>query len=68
MRYIKAGTVFRSIANSLRRRGLNVDEMSDYMRRDIGLIDGGPACGAGSAEFDGRSRRLDLLALTRVAS
>jgi hypothetical protein len=68
MRSIKAGKVFRSIANAMRRRGLNVDEMSDYMRRDLGLIDGRPACGSGFAEGDGRSRRLDLLVLTREAS
>lgn len=68
MRSIKAGKVFRSIANSMQRKGLNVDEMSDYMRRDIGLIDGRPACGLGFAESDGRSRRLDLLILTRAAS
>ena len=64
MRYFHAGTALRSFANAMRRKRLNVDEMSDYMRRDLGLIDGRPTSGSGFAENDGRSRRLDFLAMT----
>ena len=64
MRYFHAGNVLRSFANVMRRRRLNLDEMSDYMRRDLGLIDGRPTSGPGFAENDGRSRRLDFLAMT----
>ncbi len=46
MRYFHAGKALRSFANAMRRKRLNVDEMSDYMRRDLGLIDGQPACDA----------------------
>ena len=45
MRYFHAGNVLRSFANAMRRRRLNLDEMSDYMRRDLGLIDGRPTSG-----------------------
>ena len=54
--------------NGFRRRRLNVDDLSDYMRRDLGLIDGRPAACGDFAENDGRSRRLDLMTLTPYAS
>ena len=55
----------RSFANAMHRKRLNLDEMSDYMRRDLGLIDGRPpVCGEGFAETDARSRSFDRLALT----
>jgi hypothetical protein len=69
MRYIQAGKTIRSIANALHRKQLNADEMSDYMRRDIGLIDGrSTLCGDGFAESDARSRSFARLALTPFAS
>ena len=69
MRNIQAGKAIRAIANALHRRRFNVDEMSDYMRRDIGLIDGRPVlCGDGFADADARSRSFDRLALTPCAS
>jgi hypothetical protein len=53
----------------LHRRQFNVDEMSDYMRRDIGLVDGRPVlCGDGFADTGSRSRSFDRLALTPCAS
>ena len=64
MRYFHARKALRSFANAMRRKRLNLDEMSDYMRRDLGLIDGRPLCGSGFAESDGRSRHLDRLAMT----
>ena len=63
MRYFHAGKALRSLAKATRRKRLNLDEMSDHMRRDLGLIDGRPNSGQGFAESDGRSRRLDLLAM-----
>ena len=69
MRYLRAGKTIRSIANVLHRKRFHLDEMSDYMRRDIGLIDGGPIAGGGGlAEADARLRHLDLLTLTPRAS
>jgi hypothetical protein len=69
MRYVQAGKAIRLIGNALRRRQFNVDEMSDYMRRDIGLIDGRPSlCGDGFAETDDRSRSFDRLALMPCAA
>jgi hypothetical protein len=62
MRYLRAGNAIRTIANVLHRKRFHLDEMSDYMRRDIGLADGG------LAEADARLRRLDLLTLTPRAS
>lgn len=62
MRYLRAGKTIRSIANVLHRKRFQFDEMSDYMRRDIGLADGG------LAEADARLRHLDLLTLTPRAS
>jgi len=62
MRY-HAGKAIRS-SSAMRSKRLNVDEMSDYLRRDLGLIDGRSMCGSGFAQSDGRSRRLDLLAMT----
>lgn len=62
-----ARTAFAAF-NGFRSKQLNVDELSDYMRRDLGLIDGRPAASADFAENDGRSRRLDLLTLTPYAS
>jgi hypothetical protein len=69
MRYIQAGKAIRSIAKALHRRQFNVDEMSDYMRRDIGLVEGRPTlCGDGFADTGSRSRSFDRLALTPCAS
>ena len=69
MRYASAPKPLRSIANALRSRRSNLDDMSDYMRRDIGLIDGRPAlCRGGFAEADARSRSFDRLAMTPYAS
>ena len=68
MRYLHAGKTVRSFANTLRGRRVNVDEMSHYMQRDIGLVDGRPAGYADFIESDSRSRRLDLLTLTPYAS
>jgi len=64
MRYFHAGKAIRSFTSAMRSKRLNVDEMSDYLRRDLGLIDGRSMCGSGFAQSDGRSRRLDLLAMT----
>jgi hypothetical protein len=48
---------------------LRLDDISDYMRRDIGIVDGRPTiCGNGFAETDARSRGFDRLAQTRFAS
>jgi hypothetical protein len=68
MRYLHAGKTIRFLANALRSKQVNVDEMSDYMQRDIGLVDGRPAVYGDFAENDSRSRRLDLLTLTPYAS
>ena len=72
MRYVPsvrtlARTAFTAL-NGFRSRQLNVDELSEYMRRDLGLIDGRPAASGDFAASDGRSRRLDLLTLTPYAS
>ena len=64
MRYFHAGKAIRSFTSAMRSKRLNVDDMSDYLRRDLGLIDGRSMCGSGFAHSDGRSRRLDLLAIT----
>lgn len=68
MRYLHAGKTIRSFANALRSKRVNVEEMSGYMQRDIGLVDGRPPAYGDFAEIDGRSRRLDLLTLTPYAS
>lgn len=68
MRYLHAAKAIRSIAKTLRGKRLNVDDLSDYMRRDLGILDGRSRHEAGFAESDGRSRRLDLLTLTPFAS
>jgi len=65
MRY--ARSVLAALRGSRRKR-LNVDELSDYMRRDLGLVDGRPAASGDFATSDSRSRRLDLLTLTPYAS
>ena len=69
MRYAHtiARTAFAAL-NGFRRKRLHVDGLSDYMRRDLGLIDGRPTACGDFAESDGRSRRLDLLTLTPYAS
>lgn len=69
MRYAHAivRTAFAAL-NGFHRKRLNVDDLSDYMRRDLGLIDGRPAACEDFAENDGRSRRLDLMTLTPYAS
>lgn len=68
MRYLRAARMVRSLANTVRRKQFNVEEMSDYMRRDIGLIDGASRRDKAFVDGDGRSRRLDLLILTPFAS
>ena len=69
MRYANAftRTAFAAL-NGFRRKRLNVEDLSDYMRRDLGLIDGRPVACGDFAENDGRSRRLDLMTLTPYAS
>lgn len=69
MRYAHAiaRTAFATL-NGFRRKRLNVGDLSDYMRRDLGLIDGRPAACGDFAASDGRSHRLDLLTLTPYAS
>ena len=68
MRYIQAGKTIRFLANALRSKRINVDEMSEHMQRDIGLVEGRPAEHGDFAGGDSRSRRLDLLTLTPRAS
>ncbi len=68
MRHGHAGKVLRFIGNAFRNKQINIDEMSDYMQRDIGLFDGRPAANRGFVERDNRSRRLDLLTLMPYAS
>ena len=69
MRYFHAKSVMRLFANAMRRRRLRPEEMSEYMLRDIGLADGGPAlCDGDFAGADTRSRSLDRLVLTPYAS
>lgn len=54
--------------NDFRSKRLNLDDLSDYLRRDLGLLDGSSRHDSGLAESDGRSRRLDHLTLTPYAS
>lgn len=54
--------------NGFSRKRLNVDDLSDYMRRDLGLVDGRSTLYGGFAAGDARSYRLDRLALTPYAS
>ncbi len=69
MRYLHAGKAIRFLANALRSKRVNVDEMSDYIQRDIGLVDGRPTlCGEGFAEDNAHSRSFDRLALMPYAS
>ena len=68
MRYTQAGKTIRFLANALRSKRLNVDEMSGHMQRDVGLVDGWPAEHGDFAGGDSRSRRIDLLTLTPYAS
>ena len=68
MRYVQAGKTIRFLANALRDKRINSDEMSEHMQRDIGLVDGRPAEHRDFVEDDHRSRRLDLLTLTPYAS
>ena len=68
MRYIHTGKTIRFLANALRSKRINIDEMSEHMQRDIGLVEGRPAEHGDFAGGDSRSRRLDLLALTPYAS
>lgn len=72
MRYARSAQSFArtasAVLNGFQRKRLNVDDLSDYMRRDLGLLDGPPRYGSGFAESDGRSRRLDLMTLTPSAS
>jgi hypothetical protein len=73
MRYAHSAKVLARAAfgavNGFHRKRLEVDDLSDYMRRDLGLIDGRSTLCGGFAAGGGRSRSsLDLLALTRYAS
>ncbi len=72
MRYTRSARSFARAAsavfNGFHRKRLNVDDLSDYMRRDLGLLDGRSRCDDGFAESDGRSRRLDLMTITPSAS
>lgn len=69
MRFFHIETTIRSIANSMRGKRFRPEEMSDYMLRDIGFIDGRPPVAEnGFAAADARSRSFDRLALTPYAS
>ncbi len=68
MRYIHTGKTIRFLANALRSKRINIDEMSEHMQRDIGLVDGRPREHGDFVEDDDRSRHLDLLTLTPRAS
>jgi hypothetical protein len=69
MRYFHVGTTIRSFANTMRRNRFRPEEMSDYMLRDIGFIDGRPPVAEnGFAAADARSRSFDRLALTPCTS
>lgn len=68
MRYLHPAKMVSSLANIMHRKRFNIEEMSDYMRRDIGLLDGSSRHDTAFADGDGRSRRLDLLILTPFAS
>lgn len=65
--YAAARTAFATL-NGFRRKRLDMDEMPDYLRRDLGLIDGRSRYDATFADGDARSSSLDLLTLTRFAS
>lgn len=71
MRYVRsARTIVRTASaafSGFHRKRLEVDELSDYMRRDLGLIDGRSRYDSGFAQSDGRPMRLDLLTITRYA-
>lgn len=54
--------------DGLQRRRLNIDELSEHMRRDLGLAEGMQREDLGTVEGDGRAHRLDLLTLTPYAS
>ena len=69
MRYFHAGKTIRYIANAMHGKRFRPEEMSDYMLRDIGFIDGRPPVSeSGFAETDARSRSFDRLVLTPYAS
>lgn len=72
MRYARAVHIVvraaSAVLNGFRSKRLNVGDLSDYMRRDIGLIDGRETACENVAEGDVRSRRLDLLAITPYAA
>lgn len=69
MRYFHVGKTIRSIANAMHGRRFHPKEMSGYMLRDIGFIDGRPPVQeSGFAETDARSRSFDRLALTPYPS
>jgi hypothetical protein len=65
--YAAARTAF-TMLNGLYRQRLNVDEMPDHLRRDLGLTYGRSRYDATFADGDGRSRSLDHLTLTRFAA
>jgi hypothetical protein len=67
MRYLHVGKI-RSMTNAGRRNRLRPEDMSDYMLRDIGVIDGQPPAADSGPAADSRSRQLDLLTLTPYAS
>jgi hypothetical protein len=69
MRYFHVGTTIRFIANAMRGNRFRPEEMSDYMLRDIGFIDGRPPVAEnGFTAADARSRSFDRLAVTPYAS
>lgn len=69
MRYFHAGKAIRFITNAMRGNRFRPEEMSDYMLRDIGFIDGRPPMAeSGLAAADARSRSFDRLALTPYSS
>ena len=68
MPYLHAGKTIRFIANALRSKKVNVDDMPGYMQRDIGLVDGRPPAYWSFVKGDSRSRRLDLLILMPFTS
>jgi hypothetical protein len=65
--YALARTAFARL-NGFHRKRLNVDELSDHMRSDLGLVDGRSRHDAALSDGDSRLSRLDPLTLTRFAS
>jgi hypothetical protein len=65
MRYFRSARAIARTAfvrtNGFHRKRLIPDEMSDHMRRDLGLLDGRSLCETGRAGTDDRSRYFDLI-------